>query len=177
MQIQKIFSDYYDNERLYSVLMDEDELALFSEAKEAEEESHGLRDSLIGAGIGAGLGGATIGAAYGSGALAKKLGERRSKALGKVDELAAKIEADFKAGKISEAQATKKMGKLAVKRGNKMEAGFVEKNLGKFHGTKTMQWIKNNPGKASAIAAGVAALGAGAGYGISKLKNRKRNED
>ena len=31
MQIQKIFSDYYDDERLYSVLMDEAELTLFSD--------------------------------------------------------------------------------------------------------------------------------------------------
>ena len=31
MEIQKVFSDMYDEERLYSVLMNEDELALFSE--------------------------------------------------------------------------------------------------------------------------------------------------
>ena len=31
MEIQKIFSDEYDEERLYSVLMNEEELALFSE--------------------------------------------------------------------------------------------------------------------------------------------------
>lgn len=34
MEIQKIFSDMYGEERLYSVLMTEDELALFSEVKE-----------------------------------------------------------------------------------------------------------------------------------------------
>ena len=31
MEIQKIFSDMYDEERIYSVLMNEDEIALFSE--------------------------------------------------------------------------------------------------------------------------------------------------
>ncbi len=31
MEIQKVFSDMYDEERIYSVLMSEDELALFSE--------------------------------------------------------------------------------------------------------------------------------------------------
>ena len=34
MEIQKIFSDMYGEERLYSVLMTEEELALFSEVKE-----------------------------------------------------------------------------------------------------------------------------------------------
>ena len=38
MEIQKIFSDYYDEERYYSVLMDEEELALFSSAKEIANE-------------------------------------------------------------------------------------------------------------------------------------------
>ena len=31
MEIQKVFSDMYDEERIYSVLMNEDEIALFSE--------------------------------------------------------------------------------------------------------------------------------------------------
>ena len=31
MEIQEIFSDMYDEERIYSVLMNEDEIALFSE--------------------------------------------------------------------------------------------------------------------------------------------------
>lgn len=40
MQIQKIYSDYYDDERLYSILMSEDELTyLFSEEKKKKKPS------------------------------------------------------------------------------------------------------------------------------------------
>ena len=171
MQIQKIFSDYYDNERLYSVLMDEDELALFSEAKEAEEESHGLRDSLIGAGVGAGTVGAAYGLGKGSGWLRKKLAERRGKAS---DKLVEKIGEARVNGKTAE-----EIKKLQKKLDKSLKEGRIEKLSGKYgeFTNKTQNWIKNNPGKASAIAAGVLALGAGAGYGVSKLKNRKRNED
>ena len=34
MEIQKVFSDYYDTERMYSVLMSEDDLRLFSEVQQ-----------------------------------------------------------------------------------------------------------------------------------------------
>ena len=61
MEIQKIFSDTEGSERLFSVLMTEDELALFSDMKE-EEEKKGMSK---GAKVALGVGGAT--AATGAG--------------------------------------------------------------------------------------------------------------
>ena len=40
MEIQKIFSDMYGEERLYSVLMTEDEVALFSEVKKNKNKKN-----------------------------------------------------------------------------------------------------------------------------------------
>ena len=61
MEIMKIFSDTEGSERLFSVLMTEDELALFSDMKE-EEEKKGMSK---GAKVARGVGGAT--AATGAG--------------------------------------------------------------------------------------------------------------
>ena len=44
MEIQKIFSDMYDEERIYSVLMNEDEIALFSDLKERRKLNEYLGD-------------------------------------------------------------------------------------------------------------------------------------
>lgn len=62
MEIMKIFSDTEGSERLFSVLMTEDELALFSDMKEEEEEKKGMSK---GAKVALGVGGAT--AATGAG--------------------------------------------------------------------------------------------------------------
>lgn len=43
MEIQKVFSDYYDTERLYSVLMSENELRLFDYAGLSEKGAEILR--------------------------------------------------------------------------------------------------------------------------------------
>lgn len=171
MQIQKIFSDYYDDERLYSVLMDEYELALFSEAvEEAEEESRGGKRSLVGAGVGAaGALGAAYGLGKGSGWLNKKLANRREKASNKLVEKIGEARASGKTGKEIE-KLQKKLGKLTGE-------GRIEKLAGKYNNVTTKEWIKAHPGKAAAIAAGVAAIGAGAGYGVSKLKGKKRDEE
>lgn len=61
MEIMKIFSDTEGSEKLFSVLMTEDELALFSDMKE-EEEKKGMSK---GAKVALGVGGAT--AATGAG--------------------------------------------------------------------------------------------------------------
>lgn len=64
MQIQKIFSDVYDDERLYSVLMSEEEVALYSDLMEYLYSD--AEDALAGAGA-TGLGLAAAGAgAYGA---------------------------------------------------------------------------------------------------------------
>lgn len=57
MEIQKIFSDQYDEERLYSVLMTEEELAFFSEAvEEASKPKKSVAKKVAaGAGITAGV--------------------------------------------------------------------------------------------------------------------------
>ena len=67
MEIQKVFSDYYDTERMYSVLMSEDELRLFSkiqdldyiadqETRKKEVRHAGAKKALKYGGIGALLG-------------------------------------------------------------------------------------------------------------------------
>lgn len=89
MEIQKVISDHYDTERLYSVLMSEDELRLFSDLSETDEDrlvlealankkdlySHSkLKNSLGFGALGAGLGtvaGAGIGHVVGKGRLKK----------------------------------------------------------------------------------------------------------
>ena len=176
MQIQKIFSDHYNNERLYSVLMDENELALFSEAvEEAEEDGarsgKGLKGALIGTGVGAGTVGAAYGLGKGSGWLSNKLNTRRSSSYTK---LVNKIKEMENAG-----ADAKKIEKLEKKADKLLSAGRMEKWAKGYNNAtnKTQEWIKKNPGKAAAIAAGVAALGAGAGYGVSKLKGKKRDEE
>ena len=42
MEIQKVFSDYYDTERMYSVLMSEDELRFYSEL----QKEFGIKEAL-----------------------------------------------------------------------------------------------------------------------------------
>ena len=68
MEIQKIFSDQYDEERLYSVLMTEDEVALFSKLQDEDYyERHNKRkkDAKYAPAAGAVLGG-MIGASPGA---------------------------------------------------------------------------------------------------------------
>lgn len=75
MQIQKIFSDYYDDERIYSVLMSEGELDLYNELRmyAEDDEDEGLSTAAkigIGAAGLAGLGASIYGG--------KKLLDRRA---------------------------------------------------------------------------------------------------
>lgn len=168
MKINNIYEDY-SGERLYSVLLDENELSLFSEAKEeTKEKSRGLKGSLIGAGIGAGISAAALGSILGLG----KIADKKKRQLD--DEFLNHLE---------------RLGDHA-RRGNDEKAKELEDMFTKTHYPKRIKYwkswhkirnlrdsLKENPGKASAIAAGVLALGAGTGYGVSKLKNRKRNEE
>ena len=79
MEIMKIFSDTEGSERLFSVLMTEDELALFSDMKE-EEEKKGMSK---GAKVALGVGGAT--AATGAGIYgANKVGKVLVNKAGKI---------------------------------------------------------------------------------------------
>lgn len=80
MEIMKIFSDTEGSERLYSVLMTEDELALFSDMKEEEEKKKGMSK---GAKVALGVGGAT--AATGAGIYgANKVGKVLVNKAGKI---------------------------------------------------------------------------------------------
>ena len=51
MEIMKVFSDSYDEERIYSVLMNEEEMILFSEIQK-EFGNRGLQDALLGSHVG-----------------------------------------------------------------------------------------------------------------------------
>ena len=55
MEIQKIFSEINTDERLYSVLLSEDELALFSELQKGKEEKSKIRQLGKAAAIGGGI--------------------------------------------------------------------------------------------------------------------------
>ena len=153
--------------RLY--LLDENELSLFSEAKEeTKEKSRGLKGSLIGAGIGAGISATALGSILGLGEIAdkKKLQLDNEYVNLEHNKLFYEKRGDLKAvKKIDEA-----LNRFPPK---------VDKYLdGPWQKIKSLRdCLKQNPGKAAAIAAGIAALGAGTGYGVSKLKNRKRKEE
>ena len=171
MEIRNIYEDPYGEENLYSVLMDEYELALFSDAKEEKDNKSGkgLKGALVGAGIGAGISGAALGSFLGLGKIADK---KKLQLDNEVHNLGAQW--DY--------YASRKDYKKVQELSNKMHNTYIPK-IDKFLDgpwekiRSLRDRLKQNPGKASAIAAGIAALGAGAGYGVSKLKNRKRDEE
>lgn len=131
MEIQKVFSDYYDTERFYSVIMNERELRLFAAAKEVEEDGEsGLskRDK-IALGIAA-LGGTSAAAAYGADKFADKM-IKKDKALGFINTEKIKAALGNKKAKRrialekalkSPADAARKLAKVAKK--HKVLAGL-----------------------------------------------------
>ena len=121
MEIQKIFSDMYDEERIYSVLMNEDELRLYAEVEEAlEEEVEPKRGWSTAAKVGAGLG--TAAALAGAGYLAHRgIKAHNVKKIRKAAEnafRANKVAGTETAAKIAKELAGKK-NKTAVLRANK----------------------------------------------------------
>lgn len=123
MEIQKIFSDMYGEERLYSVLMTEDEVALFSEVmeeiEEAEEASKKKRPRMSKkAKIAAGVVGGTVAipaAAYGGEVLVNKAGEKLVKS-GKMVKLGEKM-ANAKALQNTASKAGNFITKKVLRRG------------------------------------------------------------
>ena len=170
----KIFSSYddygYEDERLYSVLMSEDELALFSEAK----DSHTGRNIALAS---AGTAAATGAGIYGANKLGKYLEKRgglvhAKEWIGPTEEKvgkalqkpasALKNAAERAAGSKASLRAQGYLGEASMKA---QEGGYA-----------AQKWIKAHPGKASAIAAATLAGGAGLGYGAKKLKDRKKDK-
>ena len=186
MEIMKVFSSYddygYEDERLYSVLMTEDEVALFSEMKEDLEAAG------VGAGAAVGLGAGAYGAGKAAGSLAKKLKASRKVALGDAQIAGEKARKEYMVnrglamGNKSYDKAVKESEKTLdklYKRQNKLaNEGVAEKGARVVSGkaAAAQKWIKAHPGKASAIAAGTLAAGAGLGYGAKKLKDHKKDK-
>lgn len=89
MEILKIFSDANDEERLYSVLLSEEELVLFSEVK----------DDLAVAGLGAGATAATGAGIYGAKKAGKVIVDRAQRVLDNAgSKIGSSYEKDFMRG-------------------------------------------------------------------------------
>ena len=73
MEIMKIFSDTEGSERLFSVLMTEDELALFSDMKEEEEKKGMSKGAKVALGVVGGATAATGAGIYGANKVGKVL--------------------------------------------------------------------------------------------------------
>ena len=77
MEIMKIFSSYddygYEDERLYSVLLSEEELALFSDMKEEEEKKGMSKGAKVALGVVGGATAATGAGIYGANKVGKVL--------------------------------------------------------------------------------------------------------
>lgn len=79
MEIMKIFSDTEGSERLFSVLMTEDELALFSDMKEEEEEKGMSKGAKVALGVVGGATAATGAGIYGANKVGKVLVNKAGK--------------------------------------------------------------------------------------------------
>ena len=181
MEILKIFSDANDEERLYSVLLSEEELVLFSEVKDD------LAAAGLGAGAAAGLGAGAYGAGKAAGAISDKLKVKRKLARSNALEGIEKARNEFMVnrglakGNKSYEGALKESEKnldRVIRKANKLgKEGNIEKGsriaAGKL--AAAQKWVKAHPGKSSAIAAGAIAAGAGLGYGAKKISGRKKD--
>ena len=79
MEIMKIFSDTEGSERLFSVLMTEDELALFSDMKEEEEKKGMSKGAKVALGVVGGATAATGAGIYGANKVGKVLVNKAGK--------------------------------------------------------------------------------------------------
>lgn len=170
MKIQKIFSDMYDQERLYSVLMNEDEMYLYQSlfSDEEGEPKKGLsRAAKIGIGTGLGTGvaaGGVVGAKY----LGKHLEGKNKKAL---EEFIAKAPTR----KETVSDFTKGLSDFGKKGENykKLQKPYDKsKQILK----DAQEWVKKNPKKAAGIVLGTAAVGAASVYGAKKLRKNRDEE-
>lgn len=181
MEIQKIFSDYYDEERLYSVLMDEDEMYLLTRMyADSEDESHVGRGALIGAGTtalaGAGLAGLGYGATKGMEKLAPWMEKRRTtKGLEKAVEKAAKADEAVKKAKREYKDAVKELSKNVNSTEKQLQKAIAWEEY-----EKTLKGAKERLGKEmSAREAGAFEkfLTKGKSYrekALEKIKNNKK---
>lgn len=177
MEIQKVFSNIEDpEETLYSVLMSEDEVALFSEAKE-EAEKKGLSKKEK-AGLAAAATGATI---YGANKVGRNLENAGSKVLnnahvnpGKLGEGVAKSQVAIGRALQAPVRRLKKLvGSKAALRGQ----GYAEETGMKAQelGYKAMNAIGKHKKLAGGLAAGTVAVGAG--IGAAAYHKKKKNQE
>lgn len=181
MEIQKIYSDIYDDERLYSVLMSEDEMALYQAIFSDDEEDEEMEEAPKGRGkkIAAGVAGGT---AVGTGAIVGgKYAGRHLRAKG--SDLSRRVSNAVTKGQLiaEDEQILRKQAGRNIKIGKALEkpADVIVKgkNAAVNAGRNAARWVGKNKGKSALIAAGVTAAGAGTAYGAKKLRDRKRNND
>lgn len=186
MEIMKVFSSYddygYEDERLYSVLLSEEELALFSEVKDD------LAAAGLGAGAAVGLGAGAYGAGKAAGVISNKAKINRRLAHGDAIEASNKARKEFmvnrglamgnKNNEKALKESEKKLDKIYRKINKLSKEGNIEKGsrVASEKLAAAQNWVKAHPGKSSAIAAGALAAGAGLGYGAKKLKDHKKGE-
>lgn len=158
MEIQKIFSEIDTDERLYSVLMSEEELSLYSEMIEtlySEEEESQKSSGLKKAGKAALIGGSAA-------ALAGGIGE------------------NVIAHKVAK-NAASKYGVERVGAGLKQQFYGIGKKLAREVGDIATKALKQNKGfkaakRADIIGSGVALAGAGM-LAANKIKNKKNKDN
>ena len=156
--------DYFDivntGERLYSVILDEDELRMFDEISSEEEEAptsskkkKALKGAAIGAAGAAGAAAGAVGANYLGNKIAEKIVKKDWLKNGGVNTAGTKYTA-------KEAQAMAKKGSESLK-------GMVQADYLKRYGKRISR----------GNIAGAAALGLGAAYGAHKLLKRKKDNN
>lgn len=158
MEIMKIFSSYddygYEDERLYSVLMSEDEVALYSEMIEtlySEEEDRGKNLRRAG---NAALAGTVAAGTYGA--------YQGMKGQGMIDKANATI-ARHNTQNILNSTPFFKVGKTTSKEAFERHKAMVEKKVAPM-------------AKKSKIASGVAAAGLATGLGLKIAANKKKKQ-
>ena len=161
MEIMKIFSSYddygYEDERLYSVLMSEDEVALYSEMIETlyseEEEDRGKNLRRAG---NAALAGTVAAGTYGT--------YQAMKGQDIIDKANITISKHNTRNMLNASPYFKNTGKTISKEAFKRHKAMVEKKVAPM-------------AKKSKIASGVAAAGLATGLGLKIAANRKKNKD
>lgn len=195
MEIMKVFSDQYGDERLYSVLMNDEEMALYQAIFSDDEKPSKAKKIATVGGATAGIAGATAGSRYLNNSRTSVLKGKIAKANANVADAYEKYAtADLAAGSegVKQAEALKaartaadkelaaakkagktRLGGKANKLADKIENLSVK---GRHSVAKLGKSIKAHPGRTTAIGAGVLTAAGATGYGIKKLHDRRRDK-
>ena len=156
MEIQKIFSEIDTDERLYSVLMSEEELSLYSEMIEtlySEEEDKGKNLKRAG---NAALAGTVAAGTYGT--------YQAMKGQGIIDKANTTIAKHNAQNILNSSPFLKRKRGITSKKAFERYKAMVEKRVAPM-------------AKKSKIASGVAAAGLATGLGLKIAANKKKNKD